>query len=121
MFFYDGARYRTVKSSAKGLYQHDAMSWLTEPRGFAPAVDINPEYKKVNKKLSRWMANMSDAERKAVVESLFGLLYSTKATTLTELAADSPALWRAFVRADAETSAALKIGLRALFADFKKK
>ena len=78
-------------------------------------------YIKVNKKLSRWMANMSDAERKAVVESLFGLLYSTKATTLTELAADSPALWRAFVRADAETSAALKIGLRALFADFKKK
>ena len=121
MFFYDGARYRTVKSSAKGLYQHDAMSWLTEPRGFTPAVDIDPEYKKVNKKLSRWMANMSDAERKAVVESLFGLLYSTKATTLTELAADSPALWRAFVRADAETSAALKIGLRALFADFKKK
>jgi hypothetical protein len=121
MFFYDGARYRTVKSSAKGLYQHDAMSWLTEPRGFTPAVDIDPEYKKVNKKLSRWMANMSDAERKAVVESLFGLLYSTKATTLTELAADSPALWRAFVRSDAETSAALKIGLRALFADFKKK
>ncbi len=121
MFFYDGARYRTVKSSARGLYQHDAMSWLTAPRGFVPAVDIDPEYKKVNKILSRWIANMNDGEREAVVESLFKLLYSTKATTLTELAADSPALWRAFVKADADTSAALKIGLRALFADYKKK
>lgn len=121
MFFYDGARYRTVKSSARGLYQHDAMSWLTEPRGFVPAVDVDPEYKKVNKILSRWIANMNEAEREAVVESLFKLLYSTKATTLTELAADSPALWRAFVRSDADTSAALKIGLRALFADYKKK
>ena len=75
----------------------------------------------VIKILSRWIANMNDGEREAVVESLFKLLYSTKATTLTELAADSPALWRAFVRADADTSAALKIGLRALFADYKKK
>ncbi len=121
MFFYNGARYRTVKSSARGLYQHDAMSWLTEPRGFVSAVDVAPKYKKVNRQLSAWLARMNDAERAAVVESFFGLLYSTKATTLTELAADSPALWRAIVKADPETRAALKICAKALFAENRKK
>jgi hypothetical protein len=121
MFFYDGAHYRAVKSSARGLYQHDAMSWLTAPRGFVSVADINLDYKKVNKILSRWIANMNDSEREAVVEAFFKFLYSTKATTLTELASDSPALWKAFMKADADTVAALKIVIKAAFAEIKKR
>lgn len=109
--------YTTVKSSAQGLHQHDALTWGVEGTGFCVIDDIPEDVKRGNKLLSDWLARMDDEFRERFTDAFFSILYSTHSTTLTDLASDKTALLRAFSLADAETRGALYEGFKMLLGE----
>ncbi len=80
---------RTVRSGGKGLYQHDAFTWKVNVNRF----DILPESSKSNLRNAQVIKNWLDAcdrnRRREFCESLFEILESTGAKTLTDLSVNS--------------------------------
>ena len=74
-----------VKSSQLGLLQHDAFSWKTLKTEFIECKDLSNESKIINESIKAWLLQMSEAEQKEFINSLFDILESTEANTLTEL------------------------------------
>ncbi len=109
--------YTTVKSSAQGIYQHDALTWSVEGTGFEIVDDISENVKRVNKLLSDWIGRMDDEFREKFTDAFFGILYSTQSTTLSDIAGNKTALLRAFSSADAETRGALREGVKMLLGE----
>lgn len=120
MFLDHDEKYYAVKSTKKGLLQHDGMSWEVLGSSFVGSGDLSPEFRRVNRLLSGWIDSMGDGQREAFTEAFFSILYSTNASTLTELAEEVPALLRAFSVADAETRQALSVGMRLLLGESKR-
>jgi hypothetical protein len=63
---------------------------------------------------------MDDGARESFVEAVFSVFASANATTLTELAADRPALLKAITKLDSETRSAIILGLRILLESGKR-
>jgi len=74
-----------VKSSQAGIFQHDAFSWKTSKTEFILCKELSTESKLISQTLKSWLLKMSEAEQKEFINSLFDILESTEATTLTEL------------------------------------
>lgn len=75
-----------VKSSQRGLFQHDAFSWKTKETKFIECKKLSTESNLINESIKSWLSQMSKTEQKDFINSLFDILESTEATTLTELA-----------------------------------
>mgnify|MGYP001026242391 FL=1 len=120
MFLEHEGNYRTVKSTERGLMQHNALSWQIMGAAFEFADDLSPDAKRADDILSAWIAGMDDEFREKFTDAFFGILYSTKSTTLSDLMSDKPALLRAFSSADAETRQALSEGFRRLLGESGK-
>ncbi len=120
MFLEHEGNYRTVKSSEKGIYQHNALSWMVVGPHFECVDDIAPETKRVNELLRAWLAGMNDEFREKFTDAFFRILYSTNSTTLSELTGSRSALWRAFSSADGETKQALTDGMKMLLGESGK-
>ena len=77
--------YVTVKSSAIGIYQHDALTWKVNVTSF----DLLPENSKNNLRndaiIKNWLSAYTPEERREFTEVLFELLESSGAKTLTDL------------------------------------
>lgn len=112
--------YLTVKSSERGILQHNALSWQIVGRDFVFLDDMSADTKRVNKLLSDWLAGMDDDFREKFTDAFFGVLYATKSTTLSDLMDDKPALLRAFSSADSDTRQALSEGFRMLLGESGK-
>ncbi len=84
LFNHTGKLY-IVKSSQSGLFQHDAFSWKTSKTEFIECKDLSNESKIINESLKSWLTQMTPAEKKEFINSLFDILESTEAKTLTEL------------------------------------
>ena len=84
--------YRIVKSTAKGLFQHDGFSWELIGDHFSTLTHLSSESRLVDRTLKLWLAEMDNAAREEFVDSIYDLLCATNARTLTELAADRKAL-----------------------------
>lgn len=80
--------YEVVKSSAFGMMQHDGYSWQIEDGVFVRAEEIQSKRKRMDEVLNRWIFAMPEQERELFVDSLFGMIEKTGASTLTEFAAD---------------------------------
>lgn len=82
-------RYHTVRSNGKGLYQHDAFTWKINVDRF----DILSENSQRNLRNAHVIKNWLDAHdrsrRKEFCETLFKILESTGAKTLTDLSVNS--------------------------------
>ena len=113
-------KYYAVKSTNKGIMQHDGMSWQVLGGEFVPAGEISRDTLRVNRLLSAWIGSMDDECREKFTEAFFNIVYSTKAGTLTELADKLPELFRAFSVADAETRHAINAGMRLLLGESKR-
>ena len=77
-----------VKSSNKGIWQHDALSWQTNTTNFKTVESINTNSKRFGETLKVWMNNLAPQEKKDFIDSFFILLKSTNAETLTDLLKD---------------------------------
>lgn len=85
LLFNHTGKLNIVKSSQVGLLQHDAFSWKTSKTEFLECKELSNESKLINESLKSWLSQMTLNEQKEFINSLFDILESTEATTLTEL------------------------------------
>ena len=64
-------RITIVKSSARDIVQHWALSWQVEADHFQTAADQSPKAKRMNRIFDRWIRSASFEEREAFIRTLF--------------------------------------------------
>ena len=85
LLFNHTGNFNIVKSSQAGLFQHDAFSWKISKNEFVKCKELSKESKLINDSIKSWLLQMTENEQKEFINSLFEILESTEATTLTEL------------------------------------
>lgn len=75
----------TVKSSEKGLMQHDAYSWEITGAHFDLAKEQDPDSIITNEIIDQWVESATPEQRRAFSAELFDALGAGGATTLQEL------------------------------------
>jgi hypothetical protein len=117
MFEHDDA-FLVVKSRNKGMMQHDAYSWEVGRDNFiyAPGVADSSEF--VNKTMNQWIESLSVEQRREFVDSLFGLINSTKADSIPQFSAkklhNAALIAQTLHNAPEETRLALRESMKAL-------
>ena len=81
--------YRIVKSSQKGIMQHDALSWEVIGTHFVELENTTLASQFTDATLTSWLATMDNAQREEFVDLLFSILDATGARTLTDLTSDA--------------------------------
>lgn len=76
--------YIVIKSSNKGVFQHDATSWLVEDTSFSKG-KLSSRSKKIEKRVFNWICDYSDLEREEIVLSLFSILEKANVTGISEI------------------------------------
>ena len=74
-----------VKSSAKGINQHDPMTWQVYGNAFVEEEHRSEGSRLIDKTMMKWLATMNDDDRAAFVDSLFSSIESTGVTTLRDV------------------------------------
>ena len=77
--------YTVVKSRQIGLFQHDGLSWEVLGGAFTRLKGVTGESKRFNRTLNEWIHKMTPEQRELFVESLYQILSSDNAVTLTDL------------------------------------
>lgn len=85
MLFGHEEEYEIVRSSQKGIMQHDAGSWEVERNGFVYLDSLSNASKFLDYSFKSWVANLDDEHRKMFVDGLFTLLEASGAKTTGEL------------------------------------
>ncbi len=81
-------RYKTVRSSASGMYQHDAFTWMINVDRFETLAEDSENNQRNKKALGNWLSAMDMEKRREFTEAIFELIESTGAKTLTDLTVD---------------------------------
>ncbi len=76
---------KVVKSSARGLQQHDPMTWQVMGASLAEAGGQAVSSVFVDRTVRRWMEDMDESERRALTDALFDGMEATGADTLGEV------------------------------------
>ena len=79
-----------VKSDALGLLQHDAFTWQLLGTRFIEAPEVDAGSRLVNQTVHAWLSRVTPEQRRRFVDTLFGLLEASGATTVKELMVDVP-------------------------------
>ena len=82
-----GGRYdhKIVKSTEKGLAQHDATSWEVLRDRFVEAEERSEQSLRMDGAVSNWLCELSDEDRSFFTDVFFELLTSHGATTVDDL------------------------------------
>ena len=81
------AKQDVIHSTAKGILQHDAMTWEAEKDRLVPSeLDELSHYAKTT--LGSWLESMDDESRESLCTTAFSLIESTKSETFIEFSAD---------------------------------
>ena len=81
-------KHEVIKSSRKGIYQHDALSWQIMANRFERAEGLSSSSQMVNKTLSEWIDSLREEQRRDFVETVFDILASAGKDTFTEINSD---------------------------------
>ena len=84
LFDRPGTVRRHVASVARGLLQHDPMSWQTTPTGLLPA-EADPAAAPLDAALNDWIDSVAMPERVQLTDELFSVLGAGGASTLDEV------------------------------------
>ena len=74
-----------VESAQKGILQHDGFSWIVTGPSFVHKPKLNLKAMVLKNALDKWIFNMEEEKRNAVIRDFFSVLDATGACTLTEL------------------------------------
>jgi uncharacterized membrane protein len=74
MLFEHEGTYEIVSSNAKGIMQHDSMTWNVSGNSFVYKENLAKQSCLLSLTINRWMNNLKIEKRKAVVQSLFDRL-----------------------------------------------
>lgn len=77
--------YLVVKSSRRGLAQHDPFTWNVEDGDFCYAKKISSGALLRSRALNEWLNSLSDERRKTIIDALFDVLEKTDNDTFIEL------------------------------------
>lgn len=77
--------YKIVKSSDKGLQQHNAFTWEILGARFVYAEHFEKPSDNFHELLKLWVAKMTQEQRHEFVESFYKIVTSSDATTLTDI------------------------------------
>lgn len=114
-------KFTIVKSTQKGLLQHDAFSWEVLGKNFVLAEERTKYSEISDAALKTWLSEMDTEERILFVDTLFDILQSTDAKTLLDLNANkletATALLKTIKNLDDDKKAGMSKILGALFKD----
>lgn len=85
MLFGHEEEYEIVRSSQKGIMQHDAGTWEVNRNKLVYLDSVSNASKFFDKSFKTWVANQNDEQRKMFVDGLFSLLEASGAKTTGEL------------------------------------
>ena len=87
--------YTVVRSTAKGIEQHDPLTWQVYGRRFEEMESVDRTAAVVQETLRECLTNSTPEQRAAFVETLFRLADSTNATRMSDLLNEKyKSLWR---------------------------
>ncbi len=84
----DLSRFAIVKSSAKGVMQHDAGTWQVLGKDFVTANEIKAVGKIFDETMRNWLRELSDDDKKQFTDALFKMLSANDAFTLDDIKAN---------------------------------
>ena len=113
--------YVVVKSTQSGIFQHNGLSWEVMGGEFIHLDTVAKESKRIDVDLKRWLSTMSNEERKTVLDTIYEILISTDAKTLSDLTSDKLKLVKAWGSLDDESKALIKRCVKALISVRKDK
>ncbi len=85
MLLYTNEKYKIIKSSEKGILEHDPFSWLVKDNSFIILKNLSDGTIYTNKVINDFISSLSKKEREIFIDSLFIVLKSTDLTTLDEI------------------------------------
>lgn len=85
--------YTVVKSRQAGVFQHDGFTWNVMGGSFVHLQQVTNECKRIDRTLNEWVRKMTPEQREQFVESLYQLLSSDNAATLTDLVSITKNRW----------------------------
>lgn len=95
--------YTVVESTmSNGFFQHDPFSWSVLGTKFVRLGELSKQGKRHDRVLNEWLRSCSPEERRKFTETLFRVLESTGAKTLSDLSVDTIGKMRDAVRAFSE-------------------
>lgn len=77
--------YTVVKSTQTGLMQHDLYSWQLIGNNFICLEQLTDGSQIVDRTIKQWLKEVSAEQRKKVLDTLFNMLATTNAETLSEI------------------------------------
>lgn len=108
-----------IKSSAKGIMQHNPFTWDTLKARFDPADERSPVSLFMDETLSRWIDGLSYEEKSSLISAIFDSLDASGETTVNalgeNLAGVSGAIIGALKEMSKETSDTAKESIGKLF------
>ena len=85
MLLYTNEHYKIIKSSNKGILEHDPFSWLIKDNNFIILKNLSDGTIYTNKVINDFIGSLSKKEREIFIDSLFIVLKKTNLTTLDEI------------------------------------
>ena len=85
MLLSSGTSQKVIKSSEKGIMQHDGFSWEVERNDFVPA-ELSAVGRFIRQTQEEWLDGIDDVRRAKFVNTLFSLFEATGAETFSEIA-----------------------------------
>ncbi len=82
------ADYSVVKSSRRGIMQHEPYSWVVEGDDFSYIENIKSSAMFRNRMLNQWLDSMTDEKRKLLVDALFQVIEKTESDDFNQLFKD---------------------------------
>ena len=79
------ADYHIIRSNGKGFGQHNPFTWRVEGCSFDAMDEITVEAKLINGAIRGWLDSLSRTEYRQFIDTFFGLLESTEATTFNDI------------------------------------
>jgi len=77
--------YLVVKSSGKGLLQHNPYSWEIDNGDFIYLKELSGRSQFFNRMLNQWLAALTPEQREKLIDGLYELLSATNAETINDL------------------------------------
>ena len=92
--------YTVIRSARSGVIQHNCYLWEVNGRHFVRHGTLTKKSLELSRVLNHWISDKDSQTRRELTDAVYAILTSSDAKTLTDLARDRSALWRALTKVD---------------------
>ena len=92
--------YTVVRSAKSGVIQHNCYLWEVKGRHFVRHGTLTKKTLELSRVLNQWISDKDFDTRRELTDAVYEILTSSDAKTLTDLARDRAALWRALTKVE---------------------